>query len=190
MPIAAFPKKQSGRRCATRRATSCGARRTPSIVENSRRGGSFKNYYAADLENEKSYFGLDLIPEIFAAARAHDQARILAAVDAKGDIHAQTLFVWDDRSYYYFLSTRDEKIAHAGAVSALVWAGMQHAHRLGLMFDFDGVTSQSRYQFMVGFGGKPATRFIVQKGAFLYDAQQSARRFTDRMIGRAVAAFQ
>jgi len=150
---------------------------------------AFKNFYADNLDNEKSYFGLYLIPEIFKAARAHGNARILAAIDPKGDIHAQTFFIWDDHSYYYFLSSRNQSIAHAGAVSALVWAGMQHAHSLGLTFDFDGVTSQSRYQFMVGFGGKPATRFILSKGALLYDAQRGARAFSNRLIGRPVASF-
>jgi hypothetical protein len=153
-------------------------------------GEAFKKFYAANLDNEKSYFGLYLIPEIFAAARARNCARILSAVDANGDIHAQVMFVWDDRSYYYFLSSRHQQVAHAGAVSALVWAGMRHAHALGLVFDFDGVTSQSRYQFLVGFGGKPATRFIVQKGALLYDTQVGARKFADRLIGRQPATFQ
>jgi hypothetical protein len=66
---------------------------------------------------------------------------------------------------------------------------MQHAHRLGLTFDFDGVTSQSRYQFMVGFGGQPATRFILSKGALLYDAQAGARAFSSRLMGRVAASF-
>ena len=166
-----------------RRAQDC-----LTVVEN-QDGVAFKNFYADGLDNEKSYFGLYLIPELFAAARARNRARILSAVDAKGDIHAQTFFIWDDHSYYYFLSSRHQKLAHPGAVSALIWAGMQHAQQLGLIFDFDGVTSTSRYQFMVGFGGKPATRFIVQKGALLYDAQLGARKFTDRLIGRPTASF-
>jgi hypothetical protein len=150
---------------------------------------SFRTFYAANLNAEKSYFDLRLIDALFAAARARNQARIMSAVDAKGDIHAQTFFIWDAHSYYYFLSSRREAIAHPGAVGALVWEGMRHAQQLGLIFDFDGVTSQARYQFMVGFGGKPATRFIVQKGALLYDAQLEARKFTDRLMGRQPASF-
>jgi hypothetical protein len=149
----------------------------------------FRRFYADNLDNEKCYFDLDLIPQIFHAARIRGKARILAAADPRGDIHAQTFFLWDDHSYYYFLSTRDQSVAHAGAVSQLLWAGMQHAHALGLTFDFDGVTSQSRYQFMVGFGGQPATRFILSKGAFLYDAQASARAFSSRLMGRVAGSF-
>ncbi|HEX4111393.1 MAG TPA: GNAT family N-acetyltransferase [Stellaceae bacterium] len=149
----------------------------------------FKRFYAGNLDSEKSYFDLDLLPQIFAAARARGCARILASVDPRGDIHAQTFFLWDEHSCYYFLSSRDQSVAHAGAVSQLMWAGMQHAHALGLTFDFDGVTSQARYQFLVGFGGQPATRFILSKGALLYDAQASARAFSSRLMGRAAASF-
>jgi len=152
-------------------------------------GEGFKNFYAQSLDRDKSYFGLYLIPELFAAGHARGQARILAAVDQGGEVHAQAFFLWDDHSYYYFLSSRQRAIAHAGAVSALIWAGMKHAHSLGLVFDFDGVTSQSRYQFMVGFGGKLATRFAVARGALLYDAQRGARAFKNRLIGRAAASF-
>jgi lipid II:glycine glycyltransferase (peptidoglycan interpeptide bridge formation enzyme) len=150
---------------------------------------TFKRFYADNLDNEKSYFSLDLIPRIFAAARTRGCGRIIAAVDPHGVVHAQTFVLWDQHSYYYFLSSRNQSVAHAGAVAQLVWAGMQHAHALGLTFDFDGVTSQSRYQFLVGFGGQPATRFILSKGALLYDAQATARAFSSRLMGRAGAKF-
>lgn len=148
----------------------------------------FRMFYAENLGEEPSYFSLHLITELFNAARARGQARIFSAKDRSGETQAQTFFIWDDHTYYYFLSSRRPD-AHAGAVSALVWAGMQHARELGLTFDFDGVTSQSRYQFMVAFGGRPATRFIVTKRALLYDAQLSARQFTNRLIGRGMVSF-
>jgi len=150
---------------------------------------AFKDFYAANLGDGKSHFDLHLIPELFAGAHSRGRATILAAVDQRGDIHAQTFFVWDDHACYYFLSSRDQAIAHTGAVSALVWAGMQQAHRLGLIFDFDGITSASRYQFMVAFGGKPATRFVVAKGAPLYMAQHGVREFGNQLIGRTGADF-
>lgn len=150
---------------------------------------AFRRFYADNLDDEKSYFDLDLIPKIFAEARGRNCARILAAVDRRGNAHAQTFFLWDEHAYYYFLSSRDQSLAHSGANSMLLWTGMRHAHALGLTFDFDGVTSQSRYQFMVGFGGQPATRFILSKGAFLYDAQASARAFSSRLMGRVAASF-
>ncbi len=152
-------------------------------------GPSFQKFYEANLEDEKSYFDLTLITKIHAAARERGCGKILTAVDQRGDIHAQTFLIWDDHSCYYFLSSRDTTIAHAGAVSLLVWAGMKQAHALGLTFDFDGVTSQPRYQFLVEFGGQPATRFIVSKGFFLYDMQAGARKLADRLVGVKTATF-
>ncbi len=149
----------------------------------------FARFYADNLDGDKSYFDLTLISRIYQAAHVRGQARIVAAVDAGGTVHAQTFLIWDDHSYYYFLSSRNEAVAHAGAVSQLLWAGMRHAHQLGLTFDFDGITSQARYQFLVGFGGQPATRFIVSKGLFLYDMQAGARKLADRLVGREVASF-
>lgn len=148
----------------------------------------FKNFYAENLGKENPYFDLNLIPAIHAAASAHGCGRILAAVDKNDVAHAQTFFIWDDRSYYFFLTSR-ARASHTGAISALMWAGMQHAHSLGLTFDFDGVISQSHYQFLVGFGGKVVPRITVAKGSFLYDAQLNARRFADRLVGREVATF-
>jgi hypothetical protein len=149
----------------------------------------FVRFYIDNLEGNKSYFDLGLVPRIHQAALARGQARIVAAVDRRGTVHAQTFFIWDDHSYYYFLSSRNETVAHAGAVSQLLWIGMQHAHRLGLTFDFDGITSEARYQFLVGFGGQSATRFIVSKGLFLYEMQAGARKLADRLVGAKAATF-
>lgn len=149
----------------------------------------FTRVYVDNLDGDKSYFDPALIARIYHAAHARGRARIVAAVDRRGTVHAQTFFIWDDHSYYYFLSSRNETVAHAGAVSQLLWTGMQHAHQLGLTFDFDGITSQARYQFLVGFGGQPATRFIVSKGLFLYEMQAGARKLADRLVGAKAAGF-
>jgi Acetyltransferase (GNAT) domain len=150
-------------------------------------GGDFKRYYAENLEQD-SYFELDLIPAIHAATYARGRGKVLAAIDRNGTIHAQTMFIWDRQSYYFFLSSR-ARVAHAGAVSMLLWAGMEHAQELGLNFDFDGVTSQSRYQFLVGFGGKVVPRYTVVKGSLLYDAKLYARKFAGRLLGSEPVTF-
>lgn len=180
---ALWAEMRDRKRNIIRRAQEC-----LSVVENED-APSFRTFYANNLEDEKSYFDLSLITQIHAAARERGCGKILAAVDERGDVHAQTFFIWDDHSCYYFLSSRNTAIAHTGAVSLLVWAGMQQAHALGLTFDFDGVTSQPRYQFLVEFGGKLATRFIVAKSAPLYDAQLNARKLADRLIGKQIAYF-
>ena len=95
--------------------------------------------------------------------------------------------VWDARSLYYFMSTRDTARAHAGAVAMLVVEAMQEAARRGLCFDFDGITTADRLRFMVNFGGSVATRTIVERTSPLYDAVSGIRRVARRMGGRTLA---
>ncbi len=103
---------------------------------------SFARFYEANLEGAESYFDLALLAPAFAAASARQQCKIVAAVDDEGVAHAKVFFVWDDKYVHYFLSTRDRNVAHPGAVSLLLWTGIELAHSLGLCFDFDGGIAQ------------------------------------------------
>ena len=94
-----------------------------------------------------------------AGARARKQGKILAATSADGVVHAMVVFLWDDHHVYYFHSSRKKNLAHAGAVSLLLWSGIELAHSRGLWFDFDaGLAKVSRYKFLVSFGGEIANR--------------------------------
>ncbi len=135
----------------------------------------FTSFYRANLDGEKSYFDLSLIRPVYQAARARGQGSILAAIDAAGMVHAKVFFVWDDKYVYYYLSTRDKKSADLGAVSLLLWSGLELAHRIGLWFDFDGITSDTRFQFMSGFGGEIASRYNVTRTTTLFEAQNHLR---------------
>jgi len=79
----------------------------------------FVHCYRTNLDGQESHFDLSLLPPAFAAARARQQGKIVAAVDSHGVAHAQVFFIWDDKYVYYFLSTRDKSVAHLGAVSLL-----------------------------------------------------------------------
>lgn len=135
----------------------------------------FTSYYKANLEGERSYFDLALIKSVYLAARERRQAKILAAIDSAGMVHAKVFFVWDDKYVYYFLSTRDRRAADIGAVSLLIWSGIEIAQKMGLWFDFDGITSDSRFQFMAGFGGELASRYNVSRTTALFGAQNQLR---------------
>jgi hypothetical protein len=76
---------------------------------------------------------------------AQYEAKIVAAVDSSGVVHAKVFFIWDDKYFHYFLSARDRKEAHLGAVSLLLWTGIESAHSYGLCFDFVGGSNGARY---------------------------------------------
>ncbi|MDB5873331.1 MAG: hypothetical protein JWQ07_2773 [Ramlibacter sp.] len=126
-----------------------------------------------DLDSRHSYFDLALITSVFEAASVRGQARIFAVRNAAKAIVAAVLYVWDDRRLWYLLSTRDPRFPDNGAVSLLIWHGMQQASRRGLIFDFDGVASTGAARFFAGFGAQIRPRYAVHrssKGFELVDA--------------------
>ena len=156
-------------------------------IKETRDVGQFAKFYAANLEGAESYFDLSLLGPAFAAANARQQCKIVAAVDSAGVTHAQVFFVWDDKYVHYFLSTRDKNVAHPGAVSLLVWSGIELAHALGRCFDFDGgIANDARYRFMVAFGGEVENRFDVVRSTANYRVQHTLRRIP-RALMRKIA---
>lgn len=149
----------------------------------------FARFYVANLDGAESYFDLSLLTPAFAAASARKQCRILAAVDADGVVHAKVFFIWDDRYVHYFLSTRDRQVAHPGAVSLLLWSGIELAHALSRWFDFDGgIANDARYRFMVAFGGELANRFDVARSTANYKVQHTIRRIPRALMRRISAS--
>ncbi len=113
------------------------------------------------------------------------RCKIVAAVDASGVSHAQVFFIWDDRYVYYFLSTRDKCVAHLGAVSLLVWTGIELAHSSQRYFDFDGgITDDAGYKFKVAFGGELANRFDVVRSTSRYQIRRTIRRIPRAIMRR------
>ena len=145
----------------------------------------FADFYRKNLVGEDSYFDLSLLTAVLATARARQQCKIVAAIDDKRMAHAMAVFIWDDEYVYYFLSSRTKDAAHAGAVSLLLWTGIELAHSRGLRFDFDGgMMKDSRYKFLISFGGKLANRFEVARSTSLYRVQHTMRRIPRAIFRR------
>jgi hypothetical protein len=148
----------------------------------------FSRFYETNLEGTESYFDLSLLAPAFAAASARRQCKIVSAIDAHGIAHAKVFFIWDDKYVHYFLSTRDKNVAHPGAVSLLLWTGIELAHSLGLCFDFDGgIANDARYRFMVAFGGEVANRFDVARSTANYRLQHTIRKIPGAVMRRMSA---
>jgi hypothetical protein len=144
----------------------------------------FERFYRSNLERagERSYFDTGLIAPLFTAARSRHQARILAARAPQGRLIAAVFYVWDRRRVWYFLSTRDPVGSHNGAVSLLVWRGMQMAAHLRATFDFDGIAGEGAARFYGAFGAQFRPRFAVWRRSPPYALFCSA---ADVLRGRA-----
>ena len=125
----------------------------------------FVHFYRRNLEfeGEQSYFDLGLIPRVFEGARARDRAQVLAVSNADKKDVAAAFYVRDHRRLWYLLSSRDRRAANSGAVSWLIWQGMQEAARDGLVFDFDGVFSMGSARFFSGFGASVQPRYVIER---------------------------
>src|SRR4029079_13149967 len=95
----------------------------------------FAEFYAANIEDEASYFDLSMMRAVIAAARDRQQCNVFAATDDDDVTHAMVAYIWDDSFAYYFLSSRKKGLAHPGAVSLLLWTGIELAHSRGLWLD-------------------------------------------------------
>jgi len=137
----------------------------------------FVEFYEKNLGDQDHHFDLSLIAPVFAAAHARNQCKIISAVDSNGTAHAKVLLVWDDKYVHFFLSTRDKEVAHWGAVSLLVWTGIELAQARGLCFDFDGgIATNARFQFLVAFGGELSNRFEISRSTTQYRIARTLAR--------------
>jgi hypothetical protein len=145
----------------------------------------FVDFYRSNLQGAESYFNLSWIAPAFAAAHARQQCKILTAIDSSCLTHAKVFLLWDDRYVHYFLSTRDPTVAHLGAVSLLLWTGIELAQSRGLCFDFDGgIATDARFRFAAAFGGDLANRFEITRSTYRYRVQHTLRRIPRALMRR------
>jgi hypothetical protein len=155
-------------------------------VADLRDAGEFAAVYQRNLDARGLTNYYRRIAEVAAAAVSHGAGRILAAHDAAGEIAAAILYVWDSRTAYYLLTTRNSAAANS-AVSLLVWTAIQDCAQRGLVFDFDGVGTAGSRVFYTGFGGRVAPRYIVSRFTLMH---RVAGRLTNPFRPRVREFFQ
>jgi lipid II:glycine glycyltransferase (peptidoglycan interpeptide bridge formation enzyme) len=141
----------------------------------------FQRFYAANCNARQQInrYQSPTVKKLLQLCVARGQgAAIVSRDQTTGEINAGIFVVWDESCMYFLMSTRALDAADSGAVSLLVWSAMNEAHRRGLKFDFDGVSSPGTFRFLSGFGGDIATRFMVQKFTWTYHSLDRLRALT------------
>ncbi len=125
---------------------------------------AFASLYLDNLaaSGRHSHYDRRLIERVCAAAIAHGQGRIIAALTGSGEAAAAIFYIWDSQSAYYLLSSRRQNSGN-GAVSLLLWHAMRDVAARGLVFDFEGVVSTGSILFFTGFGGQVVPRYVVSR---------------------------
>jgi Acetyltransferase (GNAT) domain len=150
---------------------------------------TFISFYLDNVQRAglRSFIDFTNFPALFTAARDRQCAEILCATGTTGKPVAMVFVVWGQGRMYYLMSTRARDKDDNGSVNLLIWEGMQRAHKHGLVFDLDGVSTSGTARFLSGFGGGIAQRLIVQRTSMTYGALREVKRFLGR--GKADATF-
>lgn len=80
--------------------------------------------------------------------------RILYATDGEGNVHGGIYLVMDGRTCYYLVGAIDPESKSDGAMSLLMWEGIQEASRQGLAFDFEGSMIEPIERYFRSFGAE------------------------------------
>ena len=111
-----------------------------------------------ELEFENSY-----LEDIYRALNANQIGQIIMAKDNNGNVSSAILLGWDSRSVHYISGALKPEFRSSGALSLLLWKGIQMASEKGLQFNFEGGMIESIEKYFRGFGAEPAPYFEVSK---------------------------
>lgn len=130
----------------------------------------FGEFYVRNIEKANKINRTDFahFANVFSECQARNAGEILGAFDADGAPAAMVFLAWGHGVGYYLLSTRAPDVGDSGSVSLLLWSAIKRAHKLKLLFDFDGVYSSGAARFLSGFGGQIKVRMIVTRGRPVY----------------------
>ncbi len=81
-----------------------------------------------------------------------EKGQILYAKDEEGSIHAGVFLVWDAHCIYYLFGAADPEYKNSGALTLLLWKGIEMAQSQSKDFDFEGSMLEPVEQFFRNFG--------------------------------------
>ena len=96
----------------------------------------------------------EMLRRLDAACAERGARKMLIATGTDGRPHAAVYFVTDGRTVYYLLSGSDPELRNHGAISLLLWEGIQWAAASGKQFDFAGSDAEQIERAFRCFGGR------------------------------------
>jgi len=118
-----------------------------------------------------------------AACAARGSRRIIAAVDARGRVHAALYVVWDERALYALVNARDTAVQVLGANALVYWEAIRLASEVSRVFDFEGSMLEPIEHFVREFGGRQTPYLCVSKASPKARAALAARSAGEALGG-------
>ncbi|WP_322058681.1 GNAT family N-acetyltransferase [Paraburkholderia sp. J63] len=141
----------------------------------------FLAFYDANLaaRSRSNAYGAAVMRELVGAFVERKAGMLLGVYGPGGGPGARLVaaigLVWDHQAVYYLLSSRVQD-AHCGSISLLLWTGIRRALERRLIFDFDGFSSPSAFNFLSGFGATLTQRLGVERLGTVYLLTRTLKR--------------
>ncbi|WP_442604294.1 methicillin resistance protein [Paenibacillus sp. KN14-4R] len=142
-------------------------RKASSILE-VRRGLSSQDFYHHHQSTllhrgSKISYSFELLDRIIQATKARNSGDVFYAVDAKGNIHAASLIVWNSLSSYYLICSINPEFRDTGALSLIIYEAMKCLADKTRNFDFEGSMIKSVEYSNRQFGAIQTPYFCITK---------------------------
>lgn len=114
-------------------------------------------------------FGFAWVEGLHQLLQQQGWGQVLEARDATGNLHAAIWLVHDHQTMYYLLGAANPAQNNSGAMSLLLWQGIQLAAQKGLEFNFEGSMIPAIERFFSAFGGNltPYHHFTHERSKLL-----------------------
>jgi predicted acetyltransferase len=85
------------------------------------------------------------------------------AEDGNSNYHAAIYLIWDRDCTYYLMGGADPEFRNSGAMSLLIWEGINQAAQRKQSFDFEGSMIEPIEHFFRSFGGEQTHYLQITK---------------------------
>lgn len=142
------------------------------------------NRMVFERQNIEVPYSRELVARLDQVLAERNQRVIIFARDGAGRLHAGAYVVWDAESAYYLMGGSDPALRNSGAMSACLWAAIQHVAALTGRFDFEGSMIESIEGFVRAFGGVPKPYSAISKESRRFALLRTAKTGMRKMLLR------
>lgn len=134
------------------------------------------NKASYERKNDPHPFDAKHLAQLFNHLTDNKCGEVIELTEADGTVAAAALFAWDSTHLYYLTGGFRDDTQSSGAMSHVLWQGIQLAKEKQLTFDFEGSMNPGIEYFFRSFGATPLTYFQVRKSnSKLYELYQKVR---------------
>ena len=125
----------------------------------------------------------EFINSIFEVCSAHDGAKVITAKDKNGNVHASSMFVYDEKTCYYLIAGADPTFRASGAPTLVLDYGIEFASKSSKSFDFEGSMIEGIENFFRRFGADRVLYYQIEKKGFIGEIKSLLKPRIKKLLG-------